>query len=174
MKPLSRGITLACSFVLLLAALVIPYGSAKYIARGEPKELTVVWSTPITVTGAYNSTAARSQVLTVTEGVNEGWYGFIIWGGSGGGGQASGGNFGNAGVVKGVVYLDAGTGTQNYTLAAGGCGSNATAYSNGSYLGGGMAYSDSGSITGGGGGGLSGIFKGSVAQGSAIAVAGGG
>lgn len=163
----------------LLAALLLPQGSAKYLYSDPTptKVVTVTWlgmnSLPQASTDkAHNANAIPdSTTYLVTDGVNDGWYAIIAWGAIGGwgGGGSNPGGWGNGGCVRCIVWLDGGT----YTIVAGSAGEayNASPATNKSY-GGGTGYTST--YIGGGGGGLSGVFKNGVSKASAIAVAGGG
>ena len=180
--------------ILLLAGLTLslvvglPSTTAKYITPVTAVPVVAVWSKPVTVNanGTFGPQEC-SAVLNVTEGENEGWYAFVIWGACGGTGrQYPGDNYGSGGSVRGVAYFSQG----DYLLVAGARGANAMNgsggwYSEGSspgvpvdgaYYGGGTGYFNN--IVGGSGGGLSGIFNASninsIQPSNAIAVAGGG
>jgi len=162
----------------LLMALLLPQGSAKYIYTDATptKIVTVTWLGMNSLAQysaswhGHNAGAVPNSITyTVTDGVNDGWYAIIAWGGCGGWGAPGSnpaGGWGAGGCVKCIVWLDGGT----YTILAGSAG-DAGISSSASY-GGGPGYSNV--YLGGSGGGLSGVFKNGVSKANAIAVAGAG
>lgn len=191
MKKASGVKKLLC-LVFCAALLLAAPASAKYtevINASGGGTTTLVWTGPASIettaqpvndnqTLANSDAIAAAQKIEIVAGENDGWYAFIIWGACGGTGSYRGvvENYGQGGCVKGVAYFDPGT----YHLVAGVPGAHhqgTTVQPVGSWysgIGGGAGYFISDPHRGGGGGGLSGIFKGSIAYGNAIAVAGGG
>lgn len=194
----SRRLVRRICLVLLAALLVgLPQASAYYykgttIVTSSP--ITAVWINPSGTSYGYTSLTtapnhiartATDEYLTVMEGVNEGYYAFVLWGGSGGKGNTITLNdsvIGAGGCVRGIAYFDAGT----YRIRVATKGSIATSATAGYQPGaphnnanGGIGYyiatgTDANHV-GGGGGGYTAIFKGtSATQGALVAVAGGG
>jgi len=181
----------------VLSALALGNTGAKYQSNGASDLVKVVWSTvdKKVYTGGV-------QTLSITDGKNDGYYAYMIWGACGGNGQGAGTgtahaeSYGNGGYIAGIAYLNEAGGP--YVIAVGDVGKQDQIGSGGwpNNLVGGHLYGDVSAGDGhyatgaawasaAGGGGYSGLFNnvtstlpsgasGDTMPDRAIAVAGGG